>query len=373
MKILHVVIGKRLAGAERLTLDLLGALRARGFDAALVLLEIPRDSGASIVAEAQRRAIPCERVVLDGRVSPRASFELQGLFRRARPDVVHTHLDHADLHAIPAARFARVPRIVTTHHNVAPARRVLARRLVSSALWRRVDRIIAVSESVKAYAIATERIAADRIEVVYPGLPPAPVIDREWARARLRTELGIASEAVIVGAAGRLVVAKGFDDLLRAFRTIAVRFPGAHLAIAGEGPMRAPWERLAGERVFFVGWKEEVHPFLAALDLFAAPSVSEGFGMSIVEAMQRELPVVATNAGGIPEIVVDGETGSIVRPREVPALEAAIEGFLADEGRRRSAGRAGAARARERFSLSRMVEDTLAVYDRIDARRSSSR
>jgi glycosyltransferase involved in cell wall biosynthesis len=232
-------------------------------------------------------------------------------------------------------------------------------------LYRRADLVIAVSESVKRFVIEIDRLPADRIVVVPHGVAPAPVLDPGEARGRRNAMAGIPHDARLVGAAGRLIEAKGFDDLLAAFADVRSRHPSVHLAIAGEGPLRRMLESGAGERVHFMGWMPEIHPFLAALDVFVAPSRREGFGLSVLEAMQHERPVIVSDAGALPEIVADGETGLVVPSRDPRSLARAIVRLIEDEALRWRLGRAAALHVNTAFTIHRMAEATAAVYNRL--------
>jgi glycosyltransferase involved in cell wall biosynthesis len=366
VKAIHVIKGKGgIAGAERHLLDLLPGLRAAGLDVALVVLEETGASGKTLVSAVRDRGIAVERLTLDGAASARAFFRLVRLFRRERPDLVHTHLPHADIHAIPAARAAGVRTIVSTQHNEDPRRRGLIQRSVARALYRRVDRVIAVSESVKRFVIEVDRLPGDRIEVIPHGVAARRTLDRGDARRRLSESFGIPETAPLIGGAGRLIDAKGFDDLLRAFDTVRERHPLVHLAIAGDGPLRAVLEAKAWERVHFLGWMADVHPFFAALDVFAVPSMREGFGLVALEAMPYETALVVTNAGALPELVTDGDTGLVVPAGDPASLARALVRLLEDEPLRTRLGRSGRLRAEARFTIDRMVSATVAVYHRV--------
>ena len=146
--------------------------------------------------------------------------------------------------------------------------------------------------------------------------------------------------------------------------------PDARFVIAGEGELRPALERQIKEHhlekhVLLAGFRPDVLSLHKAFDIFVMSSVTEGLGTSLLDAMAAGKPVVATTAGGIPEVVVDGETGILVPPRDHEAMAAAIVALLKDEGLRTRMGRAGRARAETRFSAERMVQDTLRVYQRV--------
>ena len=142
--------------------------------------------------------------------------------------------------------------------------------------------------------------------------------------------------------------------------------------MTGDGPLRAELEARAAqpdltERVHFLGWRTEMAPIYAALDIFLMPSLWEGFGLVLLEAMAQGVPVVGSAVSAIPEVVADGETGLLVPPRDPVALAEALAALLADPARRAAMGAAGRARLEAEFSPARMVGATAALYERLAA------
>jgi glycosyltransferase involved in cell wall biosynthesis len=174
--------------------------------------------------------------------------------------------------------------------------------------------------------------------------------------------------STVIGAACRLVRLKGLVDLIRAVALLCLEFPTLRLEIAGTGPQR---EDLEGEverlgltgRVCFLGWQRNLGPIFRRWDIFAMPSLEEGFGMAALEAMADGLPVVATSVGGLPEVVEDGQTGYLVPPSNVTALTRRLRLLILDPKRRRAMGAAGRERACNHFSADRMVAEIGAIYD----------
>jgi glycosyltransferase involved in cell wall biosynthesis len=174
---------------------------------------------------------------------------------------------------------------------------------------------------------------------------------------------------VVIGAAARLSKEKGLHYLLEAFAVVAGRYPQARLVLAGEGPERRRLERLASrlgleERVRFLGEvpHEQVPEVLQQLDVFAMPSTYEGFGVAALEAEAMEVPVVASRIHGIPDVVVDGETGLLVPPRDRQALAAALERLASDGDLRRRLGQAGRAFVAEHYSWEENTAQMEALY-----------
>jgi glycosyltransferase involved in cell wall biosynthesis len=194
----------------------------------------------------------------------------------------------------------------------------------------------------------------------------------------LRAELGIPEQAPLAGEIARLCDVKGQRELIRA----ASQVPELRVVLVGEdleagGAFRTGLEREAGElgvgdRVHFTGYRADAQELLDDLDVFVLPSWIEGLPLTVLEAMARGKPVVATPVGGTPELVVDGETGLLVPPRDAGALADALRSLAADPERAQALGAAGRARVAERFSSAAMTGRVLAVYDEVVSRKKVS-
>ncbi|NPV68787.1 MAG: glycosyltransferase [Anaerolineae bacterium] len=372
MRVIHICKVTGVAGAENHLLTLLAGLRGQEIDARLLLLVEPGNPVETMVAAATSRGIPAERSVIRADIDPILLIRLVRRLRTLQPDIVHTHLFHADLHGIPAARLAGVPRVVSSRHNDNTFRRRFPYRQINRCLWRLTTAGIGISAAITRFAIEVEGASPAQMTTIPYGLPSAGTVDRAAARAALRAELGLPPDALLAGLVCRLIEQKGIPYALRAFARVADRFPNAHLVIAGDGPLRNDLEAQArdrglAERVRFLGWRTDTAAIFAALDVFLMPSLWEGFGLVLLEAMAQGVPVIGSAVSAIPEVVADGETGLLCPPRDVDCLAAALGDLLADPGRRARLGAAGRARLEERFSSERMVAETIALYERLMA------
>ena len=167
----------------------------------------------------------------------------------------------------------------------------------------------------------------------------------------------------------RIVEQKGIPYALQAFQRVSDCFPAANLVIAGDGDLRPQLEALAQElgidaKVHWLGWRGDAVDLIAAFDVLLLPSLWEGFGLVLLEAMSRRVPVIASRVSAIPEVVVHGETGILVEAREVDELATAMTRLLEDRALRQHMGLLGAARLEEHFSVGRMVSGTVAAYEK---------
>jgi glycosyltransferase involved in cell wall biosynthesis len=367
MRVAHIIKVVLAAGAEKHLLTLLAGLRASGIDASLIVIVEPGKPMDDYVAAAQSRGIPVERLVIHRDLDPLLYRRLTAALRQLRPDVVHTHLLHADLYGIPAARLAGVPVVVSSRHNDNAFRRRPPFKQVNQMLWRMADAGITISDALTRFTVEVEGAPPTKIHRIYYGLEAIKPLDRAVARAALIDEWGLNPDAVLIGVVCRLIEQKGITYGLQAFTRISPRFPDARLLIVGDGALRNALENEAQalgleNRVYFLGWRENIPAVMAGLDIFLAPSLWEGFGLVLLEAMAQAIPILASGVSAIPEIVVDGETGLLVPPRDVDALADALERMLADKPLCQHMGLLGQDRLETDFSAARMVDETAALY-----------
>lgn len=370
MRITHILKAAGIAGAERHLLDLLDGLRRdHGHDARAVMLAPPGGAAQPLIDAARARDIPTTVIDLPRSASPGALAALIGHLRAEKPDLVHTHMIHADLYGTLAARLAGVRRVFSTTHNTGPHLRRWPVRLLYRALWPLTERGVCVSDAVRRYLIEQVGAPTDKLTRIHHGLPlPVPRHERAAVRAGLCAEIpALSAEGRWVGAVSRLIDAKGLNDGLDAFAQLTGEFPDAHLFIAGDGPLRADLELQAARlglagRVHFLGWRDDAPRLMAALDVYFMPSLREGFGMTLLEAMAQAVPVVSTTVDAVPEVVSDGVTGFTVPPADARALAAALRRLLSDSGLRAQMGAAGLARLNDHFSAAAMVAAHAALY-----------
>jgi glycosyltransferase involved in cell wall biosynthesis len=305
-------------------------------------------------------------------LAPRTEMDLGAAWRLARliksltPDVVHAH----DSHAVAMASLALSMSTQPAKLPLLAARRVdfhLRGNSLSRWKYRQVDMFICVSEAIRDMLVA-DGVPVDRTVIVNEGID----LERVAAAppARLHEELWLPHHAPVVGNVAALVPHKGQRHLVEAAALVVRQVPDARFVIAGEGELRAALERQIKDHhlekhVMLLGFRPDVLSLHKAFDLFVMSSVTEGLGTSLLDAMACEKPVVATNAGGIPEVVLEGTTGLLVPPRDHAAMAAAIVRLLKDPALRDRMGAAGLRVVREKFSAERMVQDTLKVYQAV--------
>jgi glycosyltransferase involved in cell wall biosynthesis len=230
--------------------------------------------------------------------------------------------------------------------------------------------VLAVSNQVAA-TLELGGVQRDRIRVLHSGLDSHWIQgDKGEAGTDLRQRLGIAAHADVVGTVGNLFPRKGYDIMLRALPEVIAMVPDVHYLVIGQGDeeyeksLRALCGNLGlAARVHFIGFESRVRAFLDRMDVYVQPSLMEGFGIAVLEAMAREKPVVASRTGGLPDIVVDGETGLLVPPGHIGELARAVTSLLKDPARREAMGRKGRQRVMQQFTVEAMMRDLSSAYD----------
>jgi glycosyltransferase involved in cell wall biosynthesis len=295
-----------------------------------------------------------------------AAWRLSRIVKQLKPDVIHAH----DPHGVAMAALALSMSTQLAKPPLVAARRVdfhLRGNSLSRWKYRQVDCFICASEAIRQMLVG-DGVPASRAVTVHEGIDIERVERAE--PANLHGEFWLPHQAPLVGNVAALVPHKGQRHLIDAAKAVLPQVPDARFIIAGEGELRPALERQIKDshlekHVLLAGFRPDALSLHKAFDIFVMSSVTEGLGTSLLDAMAAGKPIVATRAGGIPEVVADGETGILVPPRDHDAMAEAIVRLLKDEALRRQMGEAGRARARSLFSAERMVQNTLNVYQRV--------
>ena len=365
----HIIKATRLSGAERHLLILLPALQQCGINVHLLLLVEANKPMDNMVAIAEASGVPVMRLVIRRGLDLSIVGKIRTALKHINPNIVHTHLIHADVFGLMAA--GQRP-VITTRHNDDTFRTRRLIRWVNRWNWRGVKAGIAISEALGTFVRDTEHAPMSKVRVIHYGIRHQSTTsqDIEQARHDLRAELNLPDDALLLGILSRLTEQKGIPYVLEAFKPIAAEFPNAMLVIAGAGELEEALKARVqslnlGARVLFLGWREDAQAVLRGLDVFLMPSLWEGFGLTLLEAMGARLPVIASHVSAIPEIVVHGETGYLVAPRDPEAIEYALRLLLPDRLLRQHLGLNGEDRVESAFGVGTMAEKTMGVYGEV--------
>jgi len=373
-RVLHVITRLDRGGSADNTISSCLRLAERGWDVSLA--HGPTTDPSPLMEDLRRfQAIACTGIpTLVRPIRPvmdlRAAADLIRLMAGGRYDIVHTHSSKAGLLGRWAARRLGVPAVHTPHGHVfegyfGPA---LTRAIVAAerlaARW--CERIVVLTDKGMRDHLARGVGRAGQFVTISSGVPLERVRGAREARAFSRAALGIRPDEIVVGCVARLVPVKGQEHLLGAASVLSERLPGLKVLLAGDGELRRPLERLAAAlgmegRVIFLGAVRDPVQALAAMDLFALPSLNEGQGRAVVEAMAAGVPVIASDVGGLPEVLDGGAAGLLVPPANPKALARAILSLAMDPARRARLAAAAGLRAR-RYDEAVMIEKLDRLY-----------
>jgi L-malate glycosyltransferase len=360
LSLFHIDAGREWRGGQRQVLFLARELAAKGLDFRLV---VQPDSPLHDKASAED--LPVLPVKMRSEFDLGAVLRLAWAMKRQGCVLAHFHDAHGLAVGKTAARLAGVPIRIVSRRVDFPLR---SRR----KYIKNIDAVIAISEEVKRVCLEGG-VPGSLVEVVPSGIDFTPfrdVKDRDF----LRREFGFAAEDYLAGIVAQLEDHKGHRYLIEAAGFLKERAPHVKIIVVGEGSLRMELDRRAreldvGDMVYFLGFREDVPRILASLDLFVLSSHMEGLGTSLMDAMACRLPIVATQAGGIPEIVIHRKTGLLVPPRDADALAQAILKLYLDRTLAGRLARAGYDLVHRKFSAESMARKIIEIYERLAAQK----
>ena len=363
-KIIHIIKVTGIAGAERHLITMLPKLDKEKFDISVIVLSEPNGLSQKFCSELDEVGIHNEEMQINGHLDLSLIFKMWYKLRFLSPTIVHTHLLHADLYGSIAAYFGRVPIIVSSRHNDDPFRKGWPLIVVLRLVNRFTSQFIAISERVREYTMNVEKVLPENISTIHYGLCIESLGSPD--HCNLRSEFCLPKGSILVCVA-RLADQKGHKWLLQAFRSVVDQLPDTSLLLLGDGPLRASLENMVENldlvrNVRFAGWRTDVLRILSNADLFVMTSEWEGFGLVLLEAMSQSLPIVATKVGGIPEVVVHGETGWLVKSKDMKEISSRILDILSSPNQMLTFGQNGKIRVENKFSVKSMVDNIEDTY-----------
>lgn len=365
LRILHLFVSLPVGGAENLLLSILRRLDPARYQS--VVCTLGERGALATQVEALGVSLVELGLMRGGGGRGRAVRALAELLRRERIDLLHAHLYHANLIGRLAARRAGIPCVISIHNTY--TRPKWHRRLANWWLARRhTGAIIAGSEEIRRDILRYDHVRPGLVEVIPNAVDlsrSASALTRQAARERL----GISADAYVLGTVGRLEEQKGHRFLLDALDRLRAQELDTVLLLVGggreEAALREQAARLAlGERVCFLGMRDDLGDLFRAMDLFVMPSLWEGLSLAMLSAMAAGLPVVATHVGGVPEVLGGDERGFVLPPGDAAALAERIAWCHAHPDEAARAGAAGAAHVRANYSDAALVKRVETVYER---------
>lgn len=299
-------------------------------------------------------------------------FTFLNIIKKERPDVIHLNSAKASGLAALAGRIAGVEKIIFTAHGWAfnEDRSWLSKKIIAFLSWITVvlsHKTIAISESVK-NDTKTWPFVGKKIIVIKNGIGDQRLLTKEEARAYLHTRIAsLPIDACILGTIAELHKNKGLTYAIEAFATIAGKYPNTHYVILGDGEERNTLTDLIqkhniSDRVHLLGYVHNASAYLTGFDIFILPSIKEGLPFVLLEAGKASLPTIATNTGGISEVIIHDSTGLLIEPRNTQAISDAIETLINDAKQRTLLGKSLFDKVNNEFSSTRMTQETFSLY-----------
>ena len=354
--IIHVVISLDTGGLERFVIDLIRA-SSNNYDFILISLERPGTLAAL-----------CEDIkIVSLEMKPgfhaQSILELSKIIRMYNGVLVHTHNEKAQLYGSLAGKMAGVPVVHTKHGKNEVDFRTCLRNKVASLFC---NEIVAVSDDAAEQCVKDEKICRNKVRTILNGIDTDRFSPESSCR-RIRDEFKIPPDMPVVGTVARLAPVKDQATLLEACAILKQNGINFKLLLVGDGQLRGKLEEQTSayclnDLVVFTGMRNDIPDVMCAMDIFALSSLSEGISLTLLEAMACSLPIVATAVGGNPEVVVDGETGYLVKVASPAILADKLKHLISDKKLRELMGTAGRERVLSCFSLKKCALEYMQLY-----------
>jgi glycosyltransferase involved in cell wall biosynthesis len=361
--VLHVISGLDVGGAENHLSVLADGLTSKGYEVTIAYLK----GSGGLKQEFNDLGCTVRQIGIRYDADPLGFIRLLHHMITNEYDIVHTHLFHADMYGVQAAKLANVPTIISSKHNDPPFWRVQPYAALHNTSLAQTDRVIAISDHVRDYLIENSRAMPELVQTVRYGLPTEKFDSLSETSVRGVRDSFVDTNQKLVGTVARLTEQKNLGSLLAAFRVVNQRVPGSHLVIAGQGEeeqsLISEAEDLGiSSNVTFTGFRSDIPQLMSAFDVFALPSIWEGFGVVFLEAMAAGTPTVASDVSAIPEVVAHQETGLLCSPTDVESIADGICSLLLDQELANEMGKAGRERLEQKFTAERMVNEVSRIY-----------
>lgn len=359
MKVLHVNTHMNIGGIGNYILSLALTMKKKGVSCIVV------SSGGGLEAELERSGIEHRQISINTKFefAPKvisAAFHIAGIVKKEKIDIIHAHSRVSQVASAIASRIAGVPYVTTCHGYFKKRSRGIF------DTWG--TKVIAISDAVREHLIKDLSVKEDRVVLIYSGVDLSRFTynytSSEIQAVKNELKLG---PGPVIGTIGRLSPVKGHRFLIEAMKYILPKRPDAEAFIAGDGKEKVPLENLAasvdgGKAIHFAGSDLDTQKFLSVMDVFVFPSVKEGLGIALLEALAAGKACVASDVGGIGDIIKDGVSGLLVPPMSAHAISEAVIKLIGDEEMRKRLGEEGRAVVKKRFSLDVMAEKVIKLY-----------
>jgi len=360
--ILHLISSEGYYGAENMLVHLSRSLGDLGCESFLGVFENLHRPNLEVAERARRQGGSVEIIRCRGKAHWGAVRRIRECIRERKIDVIHCHGYKSTIYGYAAAKLSRVPLIATCHGWPGKSLALRFYYWLDRVVLRSFDQVVAVSDRIQ-QSLEQAGLAPERIRIIANGVD----IARFAGPAPSRAEISGHPDFLRIGVVGRLAPEKGIPVLFQAAREILMQHPRTQFVLVGDGPDRAKLESLARElgiedHVTFAGVCADMPTMYASFDIFVLPSLSEGMPLAILEAMAAGKAVVASRVGAISHLVISGQTGFTVEPRDVPGLRDSILRLMENQRLREQFGEEGRLLVTSHYSAEKMAKSYLAVY-----------
>lgn len=364
LNILQTCFSQSWGGLEIQALEVTRKLQERGHHLWLACCPESR-----LAREAQMQHVAVLPLDVKGYFHPGVVLRLSQFIRRKNIHILHCQLSKDIATVVPAMKASRrqVPIILSKRVGSYINKKDLFHRLT----YVHISKVLAISDVIHRNVLNTTPMTPDRVTTLHDAIDTDVFSLRRVDRNAVRREFGIDDNTILIGFVGRFSPGKGHEELLEAAHLLGPKY-NIHFLVVGEAShgeqryeqrIRALSQSLGLERVVtFTGYRKDIPEVMAAFDIFAFPSHAESFGVVLIEAMAMERPVVSTNCDGVLDIVVDGETGIYVNPRNARELAVALERLINNAQLREQMGKAGRRRVEELFDQRKQMNKIEEVY-----------
>lgn len=368
VRVLYLIDALGPGGAEHLLAESLPHLARHGVIPAVAALH--SKEGNPVAERIAQLGVEVSELGVERLRQPDGLRRVMTAAQKHNTDLIHTQLEFSNVLGSLAARRLRIPAVATLHTLDAPpprSRRSLHFRAMSFALRHWCDRVIAVSESARQHHLGAARLTPAKVITLYNGIDTARFDPHPATRPDVRDELGIPRESPLITTVAVLREPKGIQHMLRALPDVLRTHPEVRYLVVGDGPHGPALRTLAADlgvdhAVVWAGSRLDVERMLAATDVFVLPSLTEALPTVIAEAMASGLPVVATDVGGVAEMIDHGTSGFVVESGDPQALVGPIVRLLENPRQGEAMGRAGKRRSRRDFDVARQAERLAEQY-----------
>jgi len=367
VKILHLICSNGLYGAENVLLNLGRSLKKEGHRSYVVCLKDLSRAEPEIYLESQKQELPGKVVNCRRRFDLKVPGELKNFINQEKIDLIHSHGYKSNFYGLMTAKMSKVPILATVHGWTGETDKLRLYENLDKWVVKMMDHLIAVSPMI-CNELRSLGLNTARVTFIPNGID-VERFDPKKVNADVRKEFGI-EDSFVIGSVGRISNEKGHIYLIKAFEKIQSKIPGARLMIIGDGPLLGELKEYArkhliANKVIFTGIREDLPSLYRAMDVFVLPSLKEGIPMALLEAMAMEIPVIATDVGGIPYVVSPDQDGILIPPVDPDILAEKISSFLQDEPLRFEIGKKARSKIIERFSLNPLYQSYLKVYQNV--------